>query len=93
MRRTGHGGGFLICFIFNMFLNLEWSIPAWILLALHFIFDISILWFIGGLAFWILCILSGMWIMGWAADCSNEKDPPRENKNPYSSKNGDFGQS
>jgi hypothetical protein len=32
-----------------------------------------------------------MWIMGWAADCAAEKDPPRKNKNPYSSKNSDFG--
>lgn len=91
MRRTGRGGGFFLCLIFNMILNIEWSIPAWILLALHFFFDISIWWFVGGLVFWVLCILSGMWIMGWAADCAAEKDPPRKNKNPYSSKNSDFG--
>ena len=71
-----------------MLLNLEWSIPAWILLALHFWLDISILWFVGGLAFWILRILAGMWLMGWAVACGNEKDPQKENKNPYSFKNG-----
>ena len=73
-----------------MLLNLEYSIPAWILLTLHFIFDISIWWFVGGLAFWIICILSGMWIMSWAASCASEPDPIKENKNPYSSKNSDF---
>ena len=86
MRRTKHGGGFFICFIFNLLLNLEYSIPAWILLALHFIFDISIWWFVGGLTFWILCILSGMWVMSWAARCAAEPDPVKENKNPYSVK-------
>jgi hypothetical protein len=27
-----------------------------------------------------------MWLIGWAANCGNEKDPPKENKNPYSVK-------
>jgi hypothetical protein len=29
-----------------------------------------------------------MWFTGWAASCGNEKDPPKENKNPYSVKGG-----
>ena len=86
MRRTKRGGGFFVCLLFNMLLNLEWSIPAWILLALHFMCDISILWFVVALAFWILVIISGMSIMGWAAKCAATPDPPRENKNPYSVK-------
>ena len=88
MRKTKSSGGFFLCLIINLLLNLEWSIPAWILLALHFWLDISIWWFVGGLAFWLLSILSGMWIMGWAASCGNQKDPPKENKNPYSVKRG-----
>ena len=88
MRRTNRGGSFLLCLLINLLLNLEWSIPAWILLALHFWLDISIWWFAGGLAFWILSVLSGMWLMGWARSCGNEKDPPNENKNPYSVKGG-----
>ena len=86
MRRTKRSGGFIICLLFNMLINLEWSIPAWILLALHFWLDISIWWFVGALAFWILSIISWMSIMGWATDCSNTPDPPKENKNPYSVK-------
>ena len=76
------------CLLINLLLNLEWSIPAWILLALHFWLDISIWWFVGGLSFWILSILADMWLLGWAARCGNEKDPPKENKNPYSVKRG-----
>ena len=85
MRRSTRGS-FFLCLLINLLLNLEWSIPAWILLALHLWLDISIWWFVVGLAFWILRILVDMWILGWAARCGNEKDPPKENKNPYSAK-------
>lgn len=87
MRRTKRKGSFLFCLLINLILNLEWSIPAWILLALHFWLGISVWWFVGGLAFWVLRILAGMWVIGWASDCSNTPDPPKENKNPYSAKN------
>ena len=86
MRRTAHSSSFLLCLLINLLLNLEWSIPAWILLALHIWLDISIGWFLGGLAFWALCILAGMWLVGWAASFGNEKVSPKENKNPYSKK-------
>ncbi len=42
------------------------------------------------IALWILIILLWMGIMGWAYDCSNTPDPPKENKNPYSKKSSDF---
>ena len=86
MRRTGRGGNFFACLLINMLLNLEWGIPALVLLALHLWLGIAIWWSIGALCLWILCILLGMWIMGWAPDCGNQKDPPKENKNPYSVK-------
>lgn len=79
----------MICFIFNLLLNLEWSIPAWVLLACHYIFDISIVWFFVALGFWMLVIISGMSIMSWAARCGSIPDPPKENKNPYSVKRMD----
>ena len=86
MRKAKRGGNFFLCLLISLVMNIEWSIPAWILLALHFWKDISIWWFVGGLVFWVICVLVGMWIIGWAADCSKEKDPPKENKNPYSVK-------
>ena len=89
MRRTGNRGGFLLCLLINLVLNLEWSIPPWILLGLHFWFGLSLWWFIGGLALWVLRVLAGMLFMSWAADCGNMRDPPKENKNPYSVKKGD----
>lgn len=88
MRKAKSGGAFFLSFIINLLLNLEWSIPAWIFLALHFLLEISIRWFVGGLAFWLLSILVDMWLISWAARCGNEKDPPKPNKNPYSVKHG-----
>ena len=86
MRRFRRNRRFILCFFINLLLNVEWSVPAWILLALHIWLDLSIWWFIGGLALWILRILFGMWFYGWAADCGAQKDPSKENKNPYSKK-------
>ena len=85
MRRT-RSGGFFVSFLINLLLNLQWSIPAWILLGLYLWLDISIWWFIGGLAFWALRILLGMWFIRLMARWGNHKDPPKENKNPYSKK-------
>jgi len=79
MRQTKISGSFLLCLLINLLLNMEWSIPAWILLALHIGLDLSIWWFIGGLAFWVIRLLLGMWLMGWASACGNQKDPPKEN--------------
>jgi hypothetical protein len=86
MRRTKRSGNFFLCLLINMLLNLEWSIPAWILLGLHFWLDISIIWFVAALALWIINIIFWMRVMGWATECSNTPDPPKENKNPYSVK-------
>lgn len=84
MRRTRRSSGFLTCLIINLLLNFEGSIPAWICLALHLWIEISILWFVGALLLWILCIILGMKFMGWATSVGNIPDPVKENKNPYS---------
>ena len=86
MRRIKRCGSFLMSLLINMMLNLEWSIPAWVLFGLHFWLDISIWWFVGGLVCWVLRVLAGMWLMGWAIDCGKQKNSPKENKNPYSVK-------
>ena len=83
MRRTKRTGNFFLCLLFNMMLNFEGTIPAWILLILHFCIGISIFWFWLALALWIIYLLVWMKIIGWAGRCSTP-DPPKENKNPYS---------
>ena len=74
-----------------MLLNIQWTIPAWILLVLHYVLDWSIWWFWLALGLWFIDIFLWMTFIGWAAKCSNTPDPPKENKNPYSAKNNNFG--
>ena len=86
MKKLRNSGNFFLVLLFNMLMNLEWTIPAWLLLLCHFFFDWSIKWFWIALGIWLLNILFWMDILGWAARCGNKKDQPRENKNPYSVK-------
>ena len=86
IRKAKRSGSFLTVLLINMLLNFSWSIPAWVLLGLHFWLNISVWWFVAGLVFWIVSILIGMKFIGWATDCGNRKDPVKENKNPYSEK-------
>lgn len=87
MRRTRRTGNFLICLVFNMLLNLDGLIPTAVLLVLHFLLKISVWWSVAAAVIWIAVLLAWMFIIGWARDCSNESDAPKENKNPYSAKN------
>lgn len=73
----------------NLIFNIEWSIPAWILLVMHIVFDWRILWFWIALGVWILNTALWMHFIGFAAGCGEEKDV-RENKNPYSVKNKNY---
>ena len=83
MRKTKSNGGFLLCLLMNLILNLEWSVPAWILLALHFWLKISLWWFAGALGLWIALMLIQTIIIKWV-NSSSKPTEPQENKNPYS---------
>lgn len=88
MRKLRVDGSFWLALGINMLFHLEGTIPAWILLILHFIFGLSIKWFWIALGVWIALLLLSMliWgkITGWAAKCGNTPDPPKKNINPYS---------
>lgn len=86
MKENRFRGGFLFCLIVNMGLNIMYSVPAWILLGLHFWLGVPVWLFWAALAAWILGIVIWMLIIGWATKCSNTPEPPKENKNPYSNK-------
>lgn len=73
-----------LSFLINLLLNLDGTIPAWILLALHFLFGLPVWLFIGALALWMINILVRTLIISWAAKCANTPDIVLENKNPYS---------
>lgn len=86
MRRTKRGGGFFLCLLLNVLLNWEGALPAAILFALHRWRGWPLWWAGLALALWIGGILLWMLVIGWASDCGSRRDEPRENKNPYSSK-------
>lgn len=84
-KRPRVNGGFFAALGINLIFDLEWTIPAWILLVLHFIFDISILWFIGAITLWVVGVGVKTAVFSWLIREGNRPDPPKENKNPYSS--------
>ena len=86
MRRTRRSGGFFLCLLLNVLLNWEGAIPAALLFALHRWRGWPLWWAGLALALWIGGILLWMLVLGWASDCGSRRDEPRENKNPYSSK-------
>ena len=80
------GNGFISALLINLVFDLEWTIPAWMLLAGRLIFGISIWWFVGALAVWVLGVAIKTSVLSWLVRIGNTPDPPKENKNPYSSK-------
>lgn len=88
MRKRSFDGTFLLVVLIHIVLNFRLTIPAWILLALHFIFGISLWWFAGALGVFFLYIF--LWILivrlVGRIGASAKPDPVIENKNPYSSK-------
>ena len=84
MRRTRMNAGFFLSLLINMLLNIEGLVVSGILIALHYIFGISIWWGIGVFLAWIAYLVIWMRILGWASDCSSAPQKQLENKNPYS---------
>jgi len=84
-KKTRSGSNFFSAVIINLVFNLEWTIPAWILLALHFWLKISIWWFVGAIALWIIFVMIKTIVFSWLVRVGNIPDKPKENKNPYSS--------
>lgn len=81
--KKADSGNFFLAFILNLVLNLEWVIPAVVLIILHFTIGLPIFWFWLAFGLWIGGILIMTLVLGWAGRCS-QPQPPKENKNPYS---------
>ncbi len=86
MRQPKKQSGFLLSVLLTLIFNLEWTIPAWILLALHFICGLSLWYSAVALSLWIVGIVLKSLLLRLLNKAGNYKDPPKENKNPYSSK-------
>ena len=77
----------------SLFLSLlfhwYWSIPAWILLILHFTVGISVWWFVGALLLWIIGVRIFVRVIGWLTYMGNKPEAENKNVNPYSNKDID----
>lgn len=79
-------GGFWLCLILNIIFNAEWTVPAWILLGLHFWIQLSIWYFVAALALFFLYVTLVTAFLCWASSCGNIPNENKENVNPYSQK-------
>ncbi len=86
MKEPKRKRGLFLSFLISLVFNLEWTVPAWIFLGLHFWKGISIWWFVGSIALWVLFVMLKAFVFGSLTRAGNYKDPPKENKNPYSKK-------
>ena len=84
--KTKKSKGFLLSLLISLVFNLEWTVPAWIFLGLHFWKGISLWWFVGSIILWVLFVALRVLVFSSLARAGNYKDPPKENKNPYSKK-------
>lgn len=86
MRQPKRKSGFALSLLLSLLFNLEWTVPAWIFLGLHFWKGVSLWWFVISIVLWVMFILLRVVAFGSLARAGNYKDPPKENKNPYSRK-------
>ena len=74
MKKPGIDGGFWLCLALNMVLNLQWLIPAVILLACHFVLGISLWWFVAAVAIWFLWIFVTCIVLAYVAGSAKPTD-------------------
>lgn len=77
---------FLTTYLINLALNFEWSVPAWILLVLHFKLGLPWWPFWTALALWLVVILVRSVFVYWVYSQPSNPSPPKKNVNPYSQK-------
>ncbi len=90
MKQADPSRGFLLCFLANLVLHFWWGVASLILLILHFWMDISLLFAWAAFAFWGIQSMILTAIAYWANRCGQERDPVKQNKNPYSAKTEDL---
>ena len=83
MRRFG---GFLCSLCIHAVFYLSWTVPAWLLLALHFWKGWSLAWFFGALGLWLLAVLLKTLVLSLLARGASAPEPRTANRNPYSKK-------
>lgn len=85
MEKKEHGG-FFLCLLWHILLYSLGTIPAWVLLVLHFTIGLSIVWFWVALGVWFLGVLIRTLLVIFARYGGEHRMESPENKNPYSVK-------
>lgn len=88
MRRSPRGS-FFPNLLFNIILNADGLIPAAVLTALHFIFDISLKWALAAVLVWLFIIILNVAVLATVSRTASSPERPKKNRNPYSAKNED----
>ena len=86
MKQKRESGGFFLCFGINLLMHSWWLAVGLLLLGLHYWagWPLWLNWVAGGI--WVLHSLLVTLFISWGRSAGAVKDPPRENKNPYSAK-------
>lgn len=84
MKTKKSGKGFLLSILISLMFNLEWTVPAWVFLVLHLLKGISLWWFLGSMILWVIIVALRILVFDSLTRAGDYKDPPKENKNPYS---------
>lgn len=84
--RAGKGGGFLTSLILNFAVNLGWTVPAWVLLILHYVTKLSIWLFWGAIGVFVLVIIITTAAIFMAAKSGDAPEAEKQNVNPYSNR-------
>ena len=94
MRKADADNGYLLCFLLNLALNLEWGIISLVLLFCHYFFDFPEFLSLISLGIWLFEALFFTVLVAWGHHCSDGEYERRAreqvNKNPYSAKNSDL---
>lgn len=78
--------GFSLLLFWHMVLYAAWTVPAWILLVLHYTVGLAIVWFWLALGIWAAALLLRSLLVVWTRYCVRHRMPVPANKNPYSNK-------
>ena len=86
MRKPEPSDSMLMCLFLNLLLHPVLGALAILLSVLHWAGIFPWLPAILVAILWVAQALVGTYLIRWGNRCSNQKDPPKENKNPYSTK-------
>ncbi len=86
MKKADASDGFVLCLLMNLALHFWWGAAAMILAVLHFWLDIPWIFSWAASMIWSVQALILTALAYWGNKSSQQKDPVKPNKNPYSAK-------